>query len=36
MEGRHLKRKGERKKLFFYPRKARQEVYKVQLSKMKC
>lgn len=34
MEGRGLKRKGETF-FFFYPRKAKQEVYKVQLSKLK-
>lgn len=35
MEGRGLKRKGETFFFFFYPRKAKQEVYKVQLSKLK-
>lgn len=35
MEGRGLRRKGDRKKIFFSPRKAKQAVYKVQLSKLK-
>lgn len=36
--GRKLFEKERRKKnlFFFYPRKARQDVYKVQLSKRKC